>query len=95
MIPRYLDIKIKLAYLHLKRKIAVYFILWISALIAGASLMIASLFYPYSLVLKLWTVVLIVLIFVKLGYNVAADMKQKYESFKSDKKVTDNTLRKF
>ena len=88
-----IDIKIRLAYIHLKKKIALYLVLWLVALFAGAGLLIASLFYPSNILLKSWSVILVLLVFIKLGYDVAADMKEKYETFKDQNKVTDSTLR--
>ncbi len=79
---RYLDIKIKLAYMHFKRKIALYFTLWILALLAGVSLLVAGIFYQGSTVLKLWSTILVVLLFIKLGYDAILNMRHQYDSFR-------------
>ena len=90
---KYLDIKIKLAYLHFKRRIALYFTLWVLALLAGVSLLIAGIFYQYSLVLKLWSTLLVVLLFIKLGYDAILNMKNQYEGFKETDGLTDEHQR--
>jgi hypothetical protein len=92
-VVRNVDIKIKLAYLHLKKRIALYLVLWLVALVAGAGLLVGSMFYPSSIVLRFWSVILVLLVFIKLGYDVAADMKEKYETFKDQNNVTDRTLK--
>ena len=90
----YLDVRIKLAYMHLKRRIALYFTLWILALLAGVSLLVAGIFYQYSIVLKLWSTLLVVLLFIKLGYDAILNMRNQYTTFKQQSGVTDNALRK-
>lgn len=90
---RNVDIKIKLAYIHLKKKIALYLVLWLVALFAGAGLLVMSVFYPSSVVLKFWSVILVLLVFIKLGYDVAADMKEKYETFKDQNNLSGHDLK--
>ena len=82
MMARDINIKIRLAYINFKYRVAFYFTLWVLALLAALSLIIAGIFYQGSTTLKLWSAVLVILIFVKLGYDVHLNMRRQYERFK-------------
>jgi len=94
MALRNIDVKIRYAYVRLKRRIAIYFTLWFLALLAGVSLIIDSIFIGGSASpLKLWSAVLVLILAVKLAFEAAANMKNKYEQFKEETRTTDEALR--
>jgi len=87
-----IDVKIRFAYIRLKRKVQLYFTLWFLALLAGVSLIIDSIFVPND-TLKLWSTVLVVILAVKLSYDSSLNMRREYEQFKEKHEQTDNSLR--
>lgn len=89
-----MDIKVKYAYLRLKRNLALYFTLWFLALLAAVSLVIDSIFIPNNSSLKLWSSLLVILLFVKLSYDVYINMRGQYETWKQQNDQTDASLRK-
>jgi hypothetical protein len=94
MAMRNIDVKIRYAYVRLKRKLALYFTLWFLALLAGVSLIIDSIFInPTVVSLKWWSVVLVMLLAIKLAYDSANKMRKEYTDFKEETKLTDQTLR--
>ena len=88
------DVKLKYAYMKLQRNLALYFTLWFLALLAAVSLVIDSMFVPNSSPLKFWSSILVILLFIKLSYDVYLNMKDQYEAWKEAHKQTDSTLRK-
>ncbi len=89
-----IDIRIRYAYVRLKRKLALYFTLWFLALLAGVSLIIDSIFInPTVVSLKLWSVVLVILLAMKLAYDSATKMKDEYKDFKEENKLADSTIK--
>jgi hypothetical protein len=95
MVKQDYGVKIKLAYLRFKWKIALYFTLWLVALIAGAGLLIAVIFFQYSRILRVCFLVIVLLIFVKLAYDASRGMRHQYDNFKQENGVTDETLKRF
>ena len=94
MALRNMDIKIRYAYARLRRKVALYFTLWFLALLAGVSLVIDSIFINSSATpLKLWSIILVLLLAMKLAYDTAAKMKSEYDEFKAENKQTAASLR--
>ncbi len=94
MALRNMDVTIRFAYVRLKRRLALYFTLWFLALLAGVSLVIDSIFInPTVISLKLWSVVLVVLLAVKLAYDSVTRMQNEYKEFKTENKLSDATLR--
>ena len=91
---RDLDVRIKYAYLRLKRNLALYFTLWFLALLAAVSLVIDSIFIPNNSSLRVWSSLLVILLFIKLSYDVYTNMRNQYEAWKEAHKQTDSTLRK-
>jgi|GEM_PF-1369673 hypothetical protein len=82
------SVRIRYAYIRLKRKLRFYFTLWFLALLSGVSLIIDSIFInPTVVPLKLWSVVLVVLIAVKLAYDSAARMRKEYYDFKKNEEA--------
>jgi len=95
MALRNIDVKIRYAYVRLRRRIAIYFTLWFLALLAGVSLIIDSIFIGGALTpLKLWSTALVLILAIKLAFEAASNMKVKYEQFKEETHQTDETLRK-
>jgi hypothetical protein len=82
---RDLDIKVRWAYLNLKRKIELQFTLYLIALLLATSLIIANFVYDNPL-LKIWSVILVILLFVKIGYDSVETMRREYADFRTDHK---------
>jgi glucan phosphoethanolaminetransferase (alkaline phosphatase superfamily) len=75
-------VKIRFAFVRLRRKIALYFTLWFLALLTGVSLIVYVIFInPTVYSLKIWSVVLVVMLSVKLAYDLASAMKKEYADF--------------
>ena len=91
---KYLGIKIELAYIDLKNKLALYYTLWLLALLAGMTLVIAGIFAKSGEILKLWSVILVILLFIKVSYDAVLNMNKEYTRFKEEHQVTDDLLRK-
>lgn len=93
MALRNMDVRIRYAYARLKRRIEVYFTLWFLALLAGVSLVIDSIFISNSAApLKVWSVLIVVMLAIKLAYDTATNMKKEYTEFKQEHKQTDQSL---
>ncbi len=89
-----LDVKLRYAYVRLKRKISLYFTLWFLALLAGVSLIIDSIFISNeAYTLKLWSAALVLILAVKLAYDATTNVRRQYMEFKSENKQTDQSLR--
>jgi len=94
MAAKNIDVKIRYAYVRLKRKIAVYFTLWFLALLAGVSLILDSIFISNTaFTLKLWSTFLVLLLAVKLAWDSTKNMRTEYSQFKNETKQTDESLR--
>jgi 4-hydroxybenzoate polyprenyltransferase len=90
-----IDVKIRYGYARLKRKIEIYFTLWFLALLAGVSLVIDSIFVSNdALPLKIWSVILVLLLALKLAYDASANARKQYFAFKEEHNITDSTLKK-
>jgi hypothetical protein len=82
MAMRDTGVKIRFAFVRLRRKIALYFTLWFLALLTGVSLIVYVIFInPTVYSLKIWSVVLVVMLSVKLAYDLASAMKKEYADF--------------
>ena len=91
---RNIDVTIRYAYVRLKRRLELYFTLWFLALLAGVSLIIDSIFIdPTATSLRLWSVILVILLAIKLAYDSATKMKREYIEFRDENKLTDEILR--
>lgn len=91
---RNLDVKIRYAYVRLRRKIALYFTLWFLALLAGVSLILDSIFISNSAApLKLWSTLLVLMLAVKLAWDATSGMRREYYDFKAENKLTDASLK--
>jgi hypothetical protein len=88
------DVKIRMAYLRFKWRIALYFTLWLIALVAGGVLLVAIIFFNHGLMLKMLFLALVVLLFIKLAYGANRHMRHQYDSFKEENGMTDTALRK-
>ncbi len=94
MAMKNIDVTIRYAYVRLRRRLELYFTLWFLALLAGVSLIIDSIFInPTATSLKLWSVLLVVLLAIKLAYDSATKMKKDYITFRDENKLTDELLR--
>jgi len=90
-----MDVKLRYSYARLKRKIEIYFTLWFLALLAGVSLVIDSIFVSNdALPLKLWSILLVVLLALKLSYDASNNAKKQYFSFRDENKLSDTTIKK-
>ncbi len=76
-----IGIKAKMAYIEFRNGITVYYIVWFLALVAGLNLLIAGI-YLSNQILKLWTTVLAVVIFMYMAYVAWHTAKEKYSNFK-------------
>ncbi len=93
MALRNLDVKIRYGYARLKRKIAVYFTLWFLALLAGVSLVVDSISISNAaLPLKLWSMVVVLMLAIKLAYDAMQNMRKEYTAFKVESGQTDAAL---
>jgi uncharacterized membrane protein len=93
MALRNIDVKIRYGYARLKRKIAVYFTLWFLALLAGISLVLDSIFISSTAnPLKIWSVLIVLMLAIKLAYDTATNMKKEYVEFKAEHNQTDKSL---
>jgi positive regulator of sigma E activity len=88
-----LDIKMKIAYREFKRRIVIYFSLMLLAFIAVISFIVYGLFFHYTGLVKVWTAIVIFLLFLKLGFDAIEDMKRQFKEFKEENDVTDRMLR--
>jgi hypothetical protein len=80
--PRNLDITIRYAFIRFKRKMALSLALWFIALLLGVSLIIASQFIYNNPILKIWSVILVIVLFIKLAYDTGSNMNREYREFK-------------
>lgn len=91
---RNFDVRIRYAYVRLKRKVAIYFTLWFLALLAGVSLVLDSIFISSSASsLKIWSIIIVILLAIKLAYDTGTNMKKEYDQFKEKNNQTDASLR--
>ena len=91
---RNFDVKLRYAYVRLKRKVSLYFTLWFLALLAGVSLIIDSIFISgEAYTLKLWSTALVMILAIKLAYDATSNVKRQYTEFKEENKQTDRSLR--
>jgi 4-hydroxybenzoate polyprenyltransferase len=89
-----MDVKIRFAYARMIRRIGIYFTLWFLALLAGVSLVIDSIFVSNdALPLKVWSVVLVLILAIKLAYDASNNAKKEYMSFKEENKISDSGLK--
>jgi predicted transglutaminase-like protease len=94
MAVKNIDVKIRYAYARFRRKLALYILLWFLALLAAVSLIIDSVFIPNAAyTLKIWSVVLVILIGLKLAYDASTKIKDEYSSFKQEYNQTDQSLK--
>jgi cytochrome c biogenesis protein CcdA len=88
-----MDVKIKFAYVRLKRKLAFYFTLWFFALLAGVGFIIYAIFVSKNAApLKIWSIVLVIIFGVKLAYDTVEKMKREYNDFKRDEGIKTPTI---
>jgi hypothetical protein len=90
---KYLGLRVKYAYIRLKRNLALYFTLWFLALLAAVSLIITSIFLPNDSPVKIWSSILVIILFIKLSYDVYLSMRTRYDNFKEKYDQTDRSLR--
>ena len=76
-----IDIKVKWAYIRFKEKLALSFTLYFIALLLGISLILSSEFVYNNYLLKVWSVVLLILLFIKVAYDAGVNMKRQYSDF--------------
>lgn len=88
-----MDVRIRYSYARLKRKIGIYFTLWFLALLAGVSLVIDSIYLSTD-PLKLWSIMLVVILTVKLSYDASNNAKKQYVDFKEENNISDIALKK-
>ena len=89
-----IDVKLRYSYARLRRKIEIYFTLWFLALLAGVSLVVDSIFVSNdALPLKLWSILLVVLLALKLSYDASNNAKKQYMEFKQENKLPESTLK--
>jgi hypothetical protein len=87
---RNFDVKIRYAYVRLKRKIAVYFTLWFLALLAGVSLVIDGIFITQNAApLRWWDAAIVIMLAMKLAYDTGIKMKKEYTTFREENKKID------
>ena len=84
---------IRVAYIRLKRKLTIFFTLWFLAILLSVTLVISSFFVFNNFVLKLWAIILVLMMSVKVAYDTATGMKREYEQFKEDTGHTDSSLK--
>jgi len=94
--PKDIDVKIKYAYLELKRKLGFVFTIWLLALLASATLLIANFFLNIPL-LKMWSSVLAIMLLIKVAFDIGNGMNKEYAAFKNEHPeiLKDNILRPF
>lgn len=91
---RNIDVKVRYAYARLKRKLELYITLWFLALLAAVSLILDSIFIQeHVLALKIWSAILVVLLGMKLAYDIGNRIKKEYNDFKDEHGQTDKSLR--
>ncbi len=76
------DLKLKWAYIQFKRKVEVAYTVYFLAILLGVSLLISSYFVYNNAALKIWSILLIILLFAKLSYDAARNMKREYEEYR-------------
>ncbi len=87
-----LDVRVEIAYRELKRNFTIYFSLLLLAFIAATSLVIYGIFYYNNGLGRVWSAVVILLLFIKLGYDAIKNMRQRYREFKEEHELTDKML---
>ena len=84
--------RVRTSYGRLRRRITIFFTLWFIAILLAVTLIISSFFIFNNPVLKSWALLLIFLMFVKIAYDIASDIRAKYEQFKKETGKTDEQL---
>lgn len=91
---RNIDVKVRYAYVRFKRKLQLYITLWFLALLAAVSLILDSIFIEQHLfALKVWSAILVVLLGMKLAYDIGNRIKRDYMDFKEEHGQTGKSLR--
>ena len=72
------EIKVKWAYLRFKRKLTVVLGLYFIAILMSVSLILASEFVFNNPILKLWSTVLVVILFVKISHDTRKNLRYQY-----------------
>lgn len=93
--PGNLDIKMEIAYRELKRSIYLYFSLMLFAFIAVVSFLIYGLLNWYIPLVRIWSIIVVVMLFLKLGYDAIEDIKRRYQEFKEENDLTDKKMERF
>jgi len=81
--PRDIDVKIKYAYIRLKRRLKTIFTMWLLALLASATLLVANFFLNIYL-LKVWSSILAIMLLIKVAFDIGNSMKKEYNTFKNE-----------
>lgn len=84
--------RVRLAYKRLKRNLTIFFTLWFLAILLAVTLIISSFFIFNNFLLKLWAMILILMMAVKIAYDAASGIKRDYDQFKEDTGQTDHSL---
>lgn len=79
MVKDILELKLRLAYLNFRKEAAIIFSIWTLAFIAGIGLIIASEFIYNNIEIKIFAVVLALLLFARIIYDVWKDVRLEYE----------------
>ena len=73
-----LEIKLRMAYLNFVKKAAIVFSIWVLAFASGVSLIITSEFiYTGYIQLKIGAVIVALLLFTRILYDIWKDMKRE------------------
>ena len=75
--PKDIDVRVRYEYMQIKNRFKVIFTIWLLALIASATLLVAG-FFANSYILKIWASLLAIILLIKIAFDVGNNMKKEY-----------------